>query len=63
MFIVTHYLIYLNSYLEIYIIKYIYYTKKNIISININSNIFFIVFIDIRTYYFYRTVGYLENRY
>ena len=63
MFIVTHYLIYLNSYLEINIIKYIYYTKKNIISININSNIFFIIFIDIRTYYFYRTVGYLENRY
>ena len=41
MFIVTYYLIYLNSYLEVYIIKYIYRIKKNIISININSNIFF----------------------
>ena len=41
MFIVTYYLIYLNSYLEVYIIKYIYRIKKNTISININFNIFF----------------------
>jgi hypothetical protein len=53
----------LNSHLEIYIVRHIYRREKKIRSVIVQIPIcFFTVPINVRTYYFHRTVKYGTNR-